>query len=543
MTTNIKIPRPHRKRLKSLDSFQELNRWGGDIDARINEIISSLESTQRAIREVTRTTGAASIGLHASTHRPASGTDPLVTAAPISTLGGTSSNSIGTGNSFARNDHSHDVGTAAPAFVLGTSASEGSSNNLSRVDSGIALFDVTAPADLAASAATGSAAFAARRDHVHLFPTALRATANASTLTLTDDATDQTLTASLGLLKIVPGTGIDINFPNSTAASLIIRPNTTTAAALVVSVQGRPVAGTRTLMQPNWFQPISTDIFSGQTFRTWDVSGAPGIGQHTSDTFVGYDISAMSISPSVGSGAGNKAYGYRALTNALLIGNTNATWDEVAMAYFAAPTRSFGQNPTITVSAGLITEPAVVGGTKQVGLLVRQRAAQQVATDRLGIDIEAQNSGTNQWGLRSGNRIEISSPAARAESVLLLKQLATGATAGAHANFDDKAGDPPAPVTGDLWRNGDGLWFRQAAASVNLTAAAGGGDSITVNGVAVVDADFDSATPAAPASPLGDGQNVTWQKDASSPANISAYVNRSAFLGIMEATSLGFNMA
>jgi hypothetical protein len=49
---------------------------------------------------------------------------------------------------------------------------------------------------------------------------------------------------------------------------------------------------------------------------------------------------------------------------------------------------------------------------------------------------------------------------------------------------------------------------------------AGGGDSITVNGVAVVDADFDSATPAAPAGSL----NVTWQKDAGSPANVSAYI-------------------
>jgi hypothetical protein len=51
-----------------------------------------------------------------------------------------------------------------------------------------------------------------------------------------------------------------------------------------------------------------------------------------------------------------------------------------------------------------------------------------------------------------------------------------------------------------------------------LNATGGGGDSITVNGVAVVDADFDDATPSAPASSL----NVRFQKDASSPANISA---------------------
>ena len=51
-------------------------------------------------------------------------------------------------------------------------------------------------------------------------------------------------------------------------------------------------------------------------------------------------------------------------------------------------------------------------------------------------------------------------------------------------------------------------------------AAAGGGDNITVNGSAVVDADFDDALPAAPAG----GVNVKWQADAMSPANISAHL-------------------
>jgi len=49
---------------------------------------------------------------------------------------------------------------------------------------------------------------------------------------------------------------------------------------------------------------------------------------------------------------------------------------------------------------------------------------------------------------------------------------------------------------------------------------ASGGDSITVNGSAVVNADFDDATPAAPANSL----NVVWAKDTSSPANISASI-------------------
>lgn len=53
-----------------------------------------------------------------------------------------------------------------------------------------------------------------------------------------------------------------------------------------------------------------------------------------------------------------------------------------------------------------------------------------------------------------------------------------------------------------------------------LGAGAGGGDNVTVNGATVTDADLDDATPAAPAASI----NIKWQKDASSPANISGYV-------------------
>ena len=48
----------------------------------------------------------------------------------------------------------------------------------------------------------------------------------------------------------------------------------------------------------------------------------------------------------------------------------------------------------------------------------------------------------------------------------------------------------------------------------------GGGDNISVNGTAASDADFDNATPAAPANSF----NVRWQKDASAPNNISAHL-------------------
>jgi len=207
MTTTIRIPRAHKKRLKAFTSLNEVNRWGAEVDAAIVEILLSLGDSQRAIREITLSTGASSVGLHAPTHRPG-GADPLATAAPISILGGTSSNSVGTGTSFSRNDHSHDVATAAPAFTLGTAAAEGSSNSLVRVDATLPIFDTTVPAALASAAATGSAAFAARRDHVHIFAPSLQSLANLARVTATDDAIDTTLTGSLGALNIRSATGL-----------------------------------------------------------------------------------------------------------------------------------------------------------------------------------------------------------------------------------------------------------------------------------------------------------------------------------------------
>ena len=52
----------------------------------------------------------------------------------------------------------------------------------------------------------------------------------------------------------------------------------------------------------------------------------------------------------------------------------------------------------------------------------------------------------------------------------------------------------------------------------NLIGDGTGGDSISVNSSAVVDADFDDATPAQPT----DGMNVDWQTSGSGPADISA---------------------
>jgi Major tropism determinant N-terminal domain len=59
------------------------------------------------------------------------------------------------------------TGFATPAIVLGTAAAAGAATTAIRSDSTIVAFDATTPAGVAGSGATGSAAVAARRDHVH----------------------------------------------------------------------------------------------------------------------------------------------------------------------------------------------------------------------------------------------------------------------------------------------------------------------------------------------------------------------------------------
>jgi len=76
----------------------------------------------------------------------------------------------------------------------------------------------------------------------------------------------------------------------------------------------------------------------------------------------------------------------------------------------------------------------------------------------------------------------------------------------------------------------DGETLIRSGATIIGSAGGGGGDNVSVNGVAAADADFDDATPAAPTG--GDagwnGLLARWQKDAGSPNNISAYLGKDA---------------
>jgi len=65
--------------------------------------------------------------------------------------------------------YSLTVNFGTPALSLSTSNGEGTSEQVLRADATLAIFDATTPSTIQAddTAATGSAAFAARRDHVH----------------------------------------------------------------------------------------------------------------------------------------------------------------------------------------------------------------------------------------------------------------------------------------------------------------------------------------------------------------------------------------
>jgi len=78
--------------------------------------------------------------------------------------------SAGVATTVPRGDHKHAMPAfATNAVVLGTAAAAGAAATLIRSDATIAAFDATVPTTsaVADAAATGSAAFAARRDHVH----------------------------------------------------------------------------------------------------------------------------------------------------------------------------------------------------------------------------------------------------------------------------------------------------------------------------------------------------------------------------------------
>lgn len=104
---------------------------------------------------------------HGSRHNP-SGADPISTAAPITSLSASTTNSSGSANSVSRSDHTHAILTGAPTTSLSatTTNSGGTADTLIRSDHTHAILTAS-PVSTGTANALGISSSLARADHVH----------------------------------------------------------------------------------------------------------------------------------------------------------------------------------------------------------------------------------------------------------------------------------------------------------------------------------------------------------------------------------------
>jgi hypothetical protein len=115
-----------------------------------------------------------------------------------------------TGGGDLSTDRSLALNYTTPSIALGTAAAAGTSTQPIRADATIAAFDVTVPVTLTVSTtgATGSAAYAARRDHAHAITTSSNPGAAASILA--SDSSGHLRLAGLGIGTAPVANGVQI---------------------------------------------------------------------------------------------------------------------------------------------------------------------------------------------------------------------------------------------------------------------------------------------------------------------------------------------
>lgn len=115
---------------------------------------------------------------------------------------------------------------AAPALTLSTANAEGAAESVIRSDATILTFDATNPANISTTAATGSAAVAARRDHVHAHPAGLGANLHH---------------AQSHVLATTAGLGGDHTTSGLTAGQVLRATGATTAAFQAIQASDLPI--------------------------------------------------------------------------------------------------------------------------------------------------------------------------------------------------------------------------------------------------------------------------------------------------------------
>ena len=342
------------------------------------------------------------------------------------------SSTAGTAAVAARRDHRHAISVdniiaASPSFVYASATAAGSAETFVRSDATLDIFDDTAPSTLGTAAVVGTAAIAARRDHQHEFPETLQSDANSSTLTLTDDGSIETLTGNIDI-KITPASGGvgDIILDSSQLST------------------HRTIIGTASFGATTKFQVRVSDGFDAAA-----VTSAMGFHIKGGDNGTGQQYNGINSLIESGTDNADNLAVYRGFrVDARMKGN-NKTMAQVHGMLHITQWLLDGSSSVLTTDAGLMVltttfQNSLAVTTNKYGLLYQTQLPVRVA---------------NSYGVFSEDKCHIESPSARAETCLDLLQKATGAAAGAHINFDDKAGDPPSPNAGDYWRNADDIKF------------------------------------------------------------------------------------
>ena len=142
--------------------------------------------------------------LHAPSHAPATGADPLATAAP-GTISVGDAAAVGAGDAFARNDHVHALpAPAAPANVTKAAAAAGAATTVARSDHKHDISTAAPATGIGGGNTEGAATTLARSDHDHT----IRETGGPTNLTVGVIAIGQ-------FLRRVAGVLVGVSFPGS----------------------------------------------------------------------------------------------------------------------------------------------------------------------------------------------------------------------------------------------------------------------------------------------------------------------------------------
>lgn len=355
----------------------------------------------------------------------------------------------------------------------------------------------------ATTAVAGVAASLLHSDDVLQFPQALMPTSGGTdTLTLTQSGVDVTLTSSASGAFNLRSVGDFISLPKWTGggegtgtAGTILSFNalgsTMGGAVLNAGIQAEIAINeaAATYSIDTYGGQFAVDTRSGPTYTGAQIYGAWGrvratgsmSGSPTFDRRAG--VFADLVNPMGATVVVTESEQVYGEDNTFTIG-TVGTYTNGYAANLIFPrtgttirrgynlrTQSVNRGTEATDTDGFYCETIQKGTTARSGFTF-EGATTGTPTNAYGFrQATAHAVGTNRYGLNTLNAGVIENPNGLAQNVLTLNQLATDAgDDGAHIFFNDKTTNPTALSAGQLWRNGDALYFRKAGSTIDLAA-------------------------------------------------------------------------